>query len=138
MQKLYWRPAHVSRVVHVLVALIAGAVLLSAERFQAVHVQPHFEEKLSASRRMERGIDVLRTHRVRHTAPVDVEIDPTGSGLVGVAASSITTSSGSLEAKRTTANPNWAAAWSLSAVQSGINDGPDAEPWKTNARPSSA
>ena len=109
MQRLYWRPAHVSRVVHVLVAVVAVAVLLSAERFQSIHVQPDFEDKLAAARRMQRGIDVLRTHRARHVAPVDREIDPTGSGLVGVAASSITTSSGSLEAKRTTANPNWAA-----------------------------
>ena len=31
-----------------MVAMIAGAVLLSAERFQAVHVQPHFAEKLAA------------------------------------------------------------------------------------------
>ncbi len=109
MQRLYWRPAHVSRGVHVLVAVVAVAVLLSAERFQSIHVQPDFEDKLAAARRMQRGIDVLRTHRTRHVAPVDREIDPTGSGLIGVAASSITTSSGSLEAKRTTANPNWAA-----------------------------
>ncbi len=109
MQKLYWRPAHVSRGVHLLVAVIAVAVLLSAERFQSTHVQPDFEVRLAAAQRMQRGIDVLRTHRARHVSPIDREIDPTGSGLIGVAASAITTSSGSLEAKRTTANPNWAA-----------------------------
>lgn len=109
MQKLYWRPAHVSRVVHILVATIAAAALLSAERFQVTHVQPDFEVKLRAAKRMQRGIDVIRTHRVRNVAAVDREIDPTGSGLIGIAASSTTTSSGSLEAKRTTANPNWAA-----------------------------
>ena len=110
MQKLYWRPAHVSRVVHVLVAVIAVAVLLSAERFQAIHVQPDFEQKLQAARRMQQGIEVLRSARLLTEAPVDLEIDPTGSGLVGVSSSPITTNAGSLEAKRTTANPNWAAA----------------------------
>lgn len=109
MQKLYWRPAHVSRIVHVLVAVIAFATLLSAERFQLVSVQPHFEEKLEAAGRMQRGIDVLRNYRLRNVAAIDVEVDPTSSGLVGFSSSTVTTSSGSLRAKRTTANPNWGA-----------------------------
>ena len=109
VQRLYWRPAHVSRVVHVLVALIAVATLLSAERFKVIQLQPHFEEKLEAAQRMERGMDVIRTHRVRNAAAVDLDVDPTNSGLIGFAASSTTTNTGSLEAKRTTVNPNWAA-----------------------------
>ena len=109
MQKLYWRPAHVSRIVHVLVALIAVATLLSAERFKVIHMQPHFEQKIKAANRMQKGMDVIRTHRVRNAASVDLDVDPTNSGMVGFAASSTTTNTGSLEAKRTTANPNWAA-----------------------------
>jgi len=109
MQKLYWRPAHVSRIVHVLVAVIAIATLLSAERFQVVYVQPHFEEKLEAARRMQSGIDVLRSYRTRNVAAIDSEVDPTNSGIIGFSSSTLTTSSGSLRAKRTTANPNWAA-----------------------------
>lgn len=109
MQKLYWRPARVSRLVHLLVAIIAVAALLSAERFQTVTVQPNFDDKIEAANRMRRGMDILRVHRVRHVAPVDREVDPTGSGLIGLASSSTTTNTGSLEAKRTTINPNWAA-----------------------------
>jgi poly-gamma-glutamate system protein len=109
MQELYWRPAHVSRVVHVLVAVIACGALLGAERFQRTSVQPDFEEKLAAAQQMERGMEILRNHRTRHTASVDTEVDPTGSGMLGFASSSITTNAGSLRAKRTTANPNWAA-----------------------------
>jgi len=110
MQKLYWRPAHVSRIVHVLVAVIACGALLGAERFQRSARQSDFETKLAAARRMDRGMEILRAHRTRHVGPVDTEVDPTDSGMLGLASSSITTSSGSLEAKRTTANPNWAAA----------------------------
>lgn len=109
MQELYWRPAYVSQIVHVLVAVIACGALLGAERFQRTAVQPDFEAKLTAAQRMERGMEILRTHRERHVAKVDLEIDPTGSGMLGLASSSITTNTGSLEAKRTTANPNWAA-----------------------------
>lgn len=109
MQKLYWRSAHVSRVVHLLVALVAVVALLSAERFQTSYVQPDFESKRAAAMRMQRGMDLIRTYRIRNVAAVDTELDPTGSGMIGFASSSITTNTGSLEAKRTTANPNWAA-----------------------------
>lgn len=109
MQKLYWRPTRVSRFVHILVALIAVGTLLVAERFQVVSVQPYFDEKLAATHQMARAVDILRNHRIRNVAAVDAEVDPTRSGLIGLPTSSVTTNSGSLEAKRTTANPNWAA-----------------------------
>lgn len=123
MQKLYWRPAHVSRVVHVLVALIAVAILLSAERFKVIYVQPHFEEKIEAAKRMQRGLDVIRTYRVRNAAAVDLDVDPTNSGLIGFATSSTTTNTGSLEAKRTTVNPNWAAVVVDLLTRSGVERG---------------
>ena len=110
MQRLYWRPAYASGGVHALVAVIAVGALLSAERFQRNVVAPDFDEKLRAAKRMERGIDVLRTWRARNDLPpIDAELDPTGSGLIGLASSITTTNSGSLAAKRTTVNPNWAA-----------------------------
>lgn len=123
MQKLYWRPAHVSRVVHVLVAVIAVGVLLSAERFQVTHVQPDFAAKLQAAKRMERGMEVVRTYRVRNVAALEPEVDPTKSGMIGFASSSITTNTGSLEAKRTTANPNWAAVVIEMLRRAGVQEG---------------
>ncbi len=123
MQKIYWRPARVSRLVHVLVAVIAVATLLSAERFQVVHVQPNFDAKLEAANRMRRGMEVLRIHRVRNVARIDREVDPTDSGLLGQASSSTTTSTGSLEAKRTTANPNWAAVVVDLLLEAGVRKG---------------
>ncbi len=123
MQKIYWRPARVSRLVHVLVAVIAVATLLSAERFQVVHVQPHFDVKLEAANRMRRGMEVLRIHRVRNVARIDREVDPTDSGLLGQASSSTTTSTGSLEAKRTTANPNWGAVVVDLLLEAGVRKG---------------
>ncbi|MEM7413415.1 MAG: poly-gamma-glutamate system protein [Myxococcota bacterium] len=123
MQRLYWRQAHVSRVVHVLVAVIAAGALFAAERFQQVRVEPDFEIKRAAAQRMERGMELLRNHRVRRVAPVDAALDPTGSGMIGVASSSTTTNAGSLAAKRTTANPNWAAAMIDLLRRAGVEPG---------------
>lgn len=123
MQRLYWRAAHVSVWVHVLVAVIAVLALLAAERFQRVHVQPHFDAKLEAARRMERGMELLRNHRVRNVAEVDVSVDPTGSGMLGVASSLTTTNAGSLAAKRTTTNANWAAVMIDLLTEAGVERG---------------
>jgi poly-gamma-glutamate system protein len=109
VQRLYWRPAHASRGVHVLVAVIACAALLSAERFQRVSAASDYDEKLRAAQAMQRGLDVLRAQRLRSGVPIDSELDPTGSGMIGLASSITTTNSGSLAAKRTTVNANWAA-----------------------------
>jgi poly-gamma-glutamate system protein len=110
VQRLYWRPATAASGVHVLVAVIAIAALLAAERFQRVVVAPDFEEKLHAANAMQRALDLVRGHRAHDlAAPIDRELDPTGSGMIGLASSITTTNSGSLAAKRTTVNPNWAA-----------------------------
>jgi poly-gamma-glutamate system protein len=110
MQKLYWRPARIEKSAHLLVAVIAVAGLVAVLRFERTLVQPHFEQKLAAARLMQAGMELLREHRVRHFGPVDLEVDPTHSGMVGLASSPVTTNTGSLEAKRTSTNPNWAAA----------------------------
>src|SRR5262245_8815616 len=110
MQRIYWRPTTAPNGVRVLVAVIACGALLSAERFQRVVVAPDFDQKVRAAQGMERGLELVRTHRVRHALPpIDFELDPTGSGMIGLASSITTTNSGSLAAKRTTINPNWAA-----------------------------
>jgi poly-gamma-glutamate system protein len=110
VRRIYWRPATAPIGVHALVALVAFGALFSAERFQRVEVAPDFDEKLRAAQVMERGLDVIRTHRTRgNLPPIDVDLDPTGSGMIGLASSITTTNSGSLAAKRTTVNPNWAA-----------------------------
>src|SRR5688500_15111906 len=99
MQRLYWRPATASSGVHVLVAVIALAALFAAERFQRVVVAPDFEEKQRASSTVQRAFDLVRSHRTHDLAslaPIDLELDPTGSGMIGFASSITTTNSGSL------------------------------------------
>lgn len=123
MQKLYWRPARVAHSVYLLVAVIAVAGFAAVERFETTVVQPHFEDKLAASRLMQSGLELLREYRVRRIGPVDLEVDPTGSGMLGLASSPVTTNTGSIEAKRTTINPNWAAAVVDLLHEAGVEEG---------------
>lgn len=109
MQRLYWRPAHVSWQIYLLIGVIAVAGLVVVERFKGTIVQPHYEEKIRAARLMEAGMETIRDYRVRDQGPVDLDVDPTGSGMLGLANSPISTNTGALDAKRTSVNPNWAA-----------------------------
>ena len=62
-----------------------------------------------ASLLMARASAALKECRERRGLPIDPEADPNATGLIGVERSEITTSLGSVEAKRTTANPDFAA-----------------------------
>src|SRR5690625_5810483 len=63
---------------------------------------------LSASRHVQQSIESLRPIRAP-SEPLAPEVEPLRSGLIGLPTSSITSNSGSLDAKQATINPNWAA-----------------------------
>ena len=112
MKKLYWRPSQVSWQVYVIIALLAIAGITAVEIFKVRVEQPYYRQKMKAARIMQTGIETIRNYRIAklaRVAPIDTEVDPTGSGMIGLMISPITSNSGMLEAKRTTINPNWAA-----------------------------
>jgi poly-gamma-glutamate system protein len=123
VQKLYWRSARISRVMYVLASLIAVGVLVATETFKETIVQPHVEQKLEAARLMQRAMEAIQNHRVRRIGPIDLEADPTSSGMLGLSSSVTTTNTGSLEAKRTTLNPNWAAVVVQLLFDAGVERG---------------
>ena len=58
---------------------------------------------------MSRAVEAIQACRESSGTPIDARTDLNRTGLIGVEESPITTSLGQLEAKRTTANPNFAA-----------------------------
>ena len=78
MQRLYWRPAHVSWQIYLLIGVIAVAGLVVVERFKGTIVQPHYEEKIRAARLMEAGMETIRDYRVRDQGPVDLDVSADG------------------------------------------------------------
>jgi len=66
-------------------------------------------EMVRASEIMEEALGAIHECRMEKEMAIDREIDFNQTGLIGVKYSSTTTSLGSLEAKRTACNPNFAA-----------------------------
>lgn len=109
MKKLLWKPSSVSWQIHLLIALAAVIGLVLVENFTVERKQPYYQKKIMAARIMSKGMEVLKKHRLQHIGPIDKDIDPARSGLIGTASSPVTTKKGDHQSKRTTINPNWAA-----------------------------
>ncbi len=80
-------------------------------------------EMADASRLMTSAGLAIKDCRLSRSIPIDAAADPNGTGLVGLETSSITTSAGRLEAKRTTMNPNFAALAVFLLRQAGTRRG---------------
>jgi poly-gamma-glutamate system protein len=64
---------------------------------------------VEAARLMERSLASVRALRLEKRIPIDRTIDPNATGIIGDEFSALTTSVGAVEAKRTAANPAFAA-----------------------------
>jgi len=123
MKKVYWRPAKVSRRIHLFIALTAGLGLLAVETYKVRNQQAYYKEKMKAARLMRDGMAAIRDYRMRELGPIDPEVDPTGSGMMGQLISPLTSSTGSLAAKQTSVNPNWAAVVVHMMKRAGVKRG---------------
>lgn len=94
--------------------LLFGLFVLSAVFFFLAKFIPSREagllreEMIAASQVMSDAAALLRECREAKNLPIDLSSDVNRTGIIGVESSAITTTLGSLEAKRTTTNPNFA------------------------------
>lgn len=120
--KLYWRPSKVPGRLLFLLAAAALAAMVTVETFTSSESSEYYEEMLSASRVVQQAIDHLRPIR-GGIEPINPEVDPMRSGMIGLATSPITSNSGHLEAKQATINPNWAAVAVRMLGEAGVKPG---------------
>jgi poly-gamma-glutamate system protein len=123
MKKVYWRPTKVPRIILIVISLFAIIGMLSVEYFKVQKKQPNYDEKMQAARTMRKGIEEIKKKREKTVGPIDIEVDPANSGIIGVPASLITTNMGYLPAKQTTINPNWAAVMVDMLRQARVKEG---------------
>lgn len=107
--RLYWRPAAVSRRVLLMLAGLSISALLAAHTFEQEIPKEDYDTKFDAAQRAHEAFEVIRRERLRRGHPINPATDPAESGLIGVHGSLVTTAAGSLRAKQTSVNPNFAA-----------------------------
>jgi len=91
-------------------AVLSVALWLGAEFATRHPVHPRYAEMLNAARAMEASSRVLVAERQMQGLMQGREIDPNRTGMIGSEYTAITTTLGDLAAKRTTTNPDFAAA----------------------------
>jgi poly-gamma-glutamate system protein len=92
----------------VFAALGAVAVWLAVDLGRRLPADPVHDAKMQAARIMQEGIVTLRLERERRGLAWYDALDPNHTGLIGRDYSDLTTTLGSLPAKRTATNPNLA------------------------------
>ena len=105
-----------------LAAGLAVAYIVLAQ-IQSAPAAGQRQAMAGASRLMARATEAIRDCREGRGLGPDPAADPNATGLVGLEASPITTSHGVLEAKRTTANPEFAALVASLLAEAGAKRG---------------
>ena len=93
-------------------ALCLGLLLVSVFILQSTarpQRKPHYEQMLAAAMRTAAAFDAVKTERIRRGIPLNIADDLNQTGMIFDEFTDITTTLGSLDAKRTATNSNMAA-----------------------------
>jgi poly-gamma-glutamate system protein len=82
-------------------------------------------QQLEAARLMARSLERIKALRLARELPIDRTLDPNETGIIGEEFTPLTTSLGDVEAKRTSANPAFAAAMVKYFHEAGLGRGDD-------------
>jgi poly-gamma-glutamate system protein len=123
MKRLYWRPKQVSHAGLMLVGMISVGGMLAVELFRVDTKQPGFDVKMLAAELARRSMEVIKEERQKRGHVIDPAADPAESGMIGELMTPVTSVSGDLVAKQTSANPNFAAVVVEMLQQAGVRKG---------------
>jgi len=121
--KEYWRLWHFSKIGVMALALFAILSVFISENFRVKREQPYYKDKIQASKLASLAFEILQPEIKKKKKFESKETDPAGSGLVGEFLTPVTSNSGSLSAKQTSINPNFAAVFIYFLKKAGLREG---------------
>jgi poly-gamma-glutamate system protein len=110
---------------HTLLLLAFGALLSlgALEITRSLRADAAYPQKLAAARKTALAAEALKAERIALGIPIDRRLDPNETGLIGPEHSPITTTLGSLPAKRTATDPNMAGMAVEMLARTGVRPG---------------
>ena len=118
-----YRPGRVHVMSLVALAVVGLALAAVAELSKSPVMQQYFSEKMEAVTLTRAGLDAIREARLGLGEPIDVDIDPNETGLIGGVMSLITTSRADREKKVAALDPNLAAVFVELLKLDGVGEG---------------
>jgi len=104
----YCRKAKIPPARLFIIAICALAVIGAAEASKKFQEDPLLSRKIAAAQKMAAAMAAVKEERLRSGAAINPAMDPNQTGFIGEEYNDLTTSLGSLTAKRTSTNPNFA------------------------------
>lgn len=123
MIHVYWKSKNHSKFSLILLAILSLGLLGLVENALIEKQQPYYEEKFQAAQLAEKAFHRIRDENERENRILGLEFDPSRSGLIGLNISDVTSNVGSLSAKRTSINPNFAAVIVQLLKQANLKEG---------------
>jgi len=90
-----------------LIILLVGLLLI--EQTKSTIQTPYYNEQIQAAQLMKICLETIKEERLKRNIPLDIELDPNQTGIIGKEYTQLTTTLGNLVAKRTSTNPAFAA-----------------------------
>ena len=120
---IHWIKPAIPRkyVMFALFLAVLGFYLVQSTIIKVKH--PCFEEQVAAAKLLEEALGAIRQTRMELNIPINKELDPNETGIIGDTFTTITSSLGNLEAKRTSTNPAFAALMVRLFHQAGLEKG---------------
>ena len=106
-----------------MVLLLSVGALLLFQRLERMGQAAHEEAMLVSSRLMQEGTVAIKACREASGVLLNASDDVNATGLLGLRYSTLTTTVGNLEAKRTTTNPNMAGLVAKLLLDAGAREG---------------
>jgi len=90
-----------------LIILFIGLLLIEQTKFTVK--TPYYDEQIQAAQLMKCSLGAIKEELFKRGIPLDLELDPNQTGIIGREYTQLTTTLGNLAAKRTSTNPAFAA-----------------------------
>ncbi|TGM86634.1 poly-gamma-glutamate system protein [Leptospira licerasiae] len=120
MKGMYWKSSDKSVVYYLVLALFSIFGMYLVEHFRSEKIQEHYSEKIEAAKLTEKAFEEIRLYKGSKNKKIDLDFDPSGSGLIGEFFTPITSNLGSLRAKQTSINPNFGALVLEYLIKAGV------------------
>lgn len=117
------REARISDRRLVIVSVLGVLLMLGIEASKKVQKDPKLEYKVASARRAQEAFDVIKRERSRMGIGINRKDDPNETGMIGAEYTDLTSSLGSLSAKRTSTNPNFAGVIVEMLFKAGVKVG---------------
>lgn len=123
MKPVYWRPKKISGKTTLVIGIVAMLALAGVEIVPQMLAPNYLEEKLAANQLAQVCRQRIREARRTQGLKLNRLFDPTESGLLGTAMTSITSKPASLEAKQLSIHPQFPSAVVQMLRDAGIKNG---------------